>query len=72
MNKIVVNLTHSFHFEDLTSLEQLLKKGGYTNVSIETTPELYQEIAEELAITALLDMSEDELEENLSITTEIL
>lgn len=72
MSKIVVNLTHSFHFEDLASLEELIKKEGYTNISIETTPELYEEMAVELAIATFLDMNEDELEEGLSITTEIV
>jgi hypothetical protein len=72
MSKIVVNLTHSFHFEDLTLIEELMKKDGYTNVSIESTPEVYQEYAEELAIQTFLDMDKEELKEGLSIVTEIL
>ena len=72
MNKIVVNLTHLFHFEDLSVIEELMKKDGYTNINIKSSPEVYQEYAEELAIVTLLDMSKEELEEGLSITTEIL
>lgn len=72
MNKIIVNLIHSFHFEDLTVIEELMRKDGYSNISIESSPEVYQEYAEELAIATLLDMSKEELEEGLSITTEIL
>ena len=72
MIKIIVNLTHSFHFEDLTLIEELMKKDGYTNVSIESTPEVYQEYAEELAIQTFLDMDKEELKEGLSIVTEIL
>ena len=72
MNKIVVNLTHSFHFTDLSVIEELMKKDGYTNINIESSSEVYQEYAEELAIATLLDMSKEELEDNLSITTEIL
>lgn len=72
MNKIVVNLTHSFHFTDLSVIEELMKKDGYINPNIESSLEVYQEYAEELAIATLLDMSKEELEEGLSITTEIL
>lgn len=72
MTKIIVNLTHSFHFEDLTLIEELMKKDGYSNISIESSPEVYQEYAEELAIKSLLDFNKEELEEMLSITTEIL
>ena len=72
MNKIVVNLTHSFHFEDLSVIEELMKKDGYPVPNIELLPEVYQEYAEELAIATLLDMNKEELEEGLSITTEIL
>jgi hypothetical protein len=38
----------------------------------EITPEVLSEIAEELAIKSLLDFNKEELEEGLSITTEIL
>jgi hypothetical protein len=72
MNKIIVNLTYSFHFEDLTQIEELIKRDGYTNVSIESSSELYQEYAEELAIESLLDFNSQELEEGLLITTEII
>jgi hypothetical protein len=72
MNKIIVNLVHSFHFEDLVLIEELMKKDGYSNISIESSPEVYQEYAEELAIKSLLDLDKEELEEGLSITTEIL
>ena len=72
MNKIIVNLTHSFHFEDLTLIEELMKKDGYTNVSIESTPEIYQEYAEEIALKTFLDLNKQELEKGLSITTEII
>ncbi len=72
MNKIIVNLTHSFHFEDLTVIEELMKRDGYTNISVKSSPEVYQEYAEELAIQTLLDMDKEELEEGLTITTEIV
>lgn len=70
--KIIVNLIHSFHFEDLTQIEELMKKDGYVNPNIESSPEVYQEYAEEIAIKAFLDLTKEELEEGLSITTEIL
>ena len=70
--KIVVNLTHSFHFEDLTLIEELMKKDGYSNLNTESSPEVYQQYAEELAIQTFLDMDKEELEEGLSITTEIV
>lgn len=70
--KIIVNLTHSFHFEDLTQIEELMRKDGYSYLSIESSPEVYQNYAEELAIQAFLDFSKEELEEGLSITTEIV
>lgn len=72
MNKIVVNLIHSFHFEDLTQIEELIKRDGYTNVSMESTPEVYQEYAEKIAVKTFLDLDKQELEEGLSIVTEIL
>jgi hypothetical protein len=72
MSKIVVNLIHSFHFEDLTLIEELMKKDGYTNISIESAPEVYKEYAEEIAIQTFLDMDKEELKEGLSIVTEIL
>mgnify|MGYP003522934866 CR=1 FL=1 len=72
MTKIIVNLTHSFHFEDLTLIEELMKRDGYVNPNIESSPEVYQEYAEELAIKSLLDFNKEELEEGLTITTEIL
>ena len=72
MTKIIVNLTHSFHFEDLSQIEELMKKDGYSHLSIESSPEVYQQYAEELAISAFLDFSKEELEEGLSITTEII
>lgn len=72
MSKIVVNLIHSFHFEDLTLIEELMKKDGYTNVSIESASEVYKEYAEEIAIQTFLDMDKEELKEGLSITTEII
>jgi hypothetical protein len=70
--KIIVNLTHSFHFEDLTQIEELIKRDGYTNISIESTPEVYQEYAEEIAFKTFLDFNSQELEEGLLITTEII
>ena len=57
MNKIIVNLTHSFHFKDLTLIEELMKKDGYKDLSIESSPEVYQQYAEELAVQTLLDMA---------------
>lgn len=72
MNKIIVNLTHSFHFKDLTLIEELMKKDGYSNLKIQSSPEVYQQYAEELAVQTLLDMNKEELEEGLSITTEII
>lgn len=72
MNKVIVNLTHSFHFEDLSVIKELMRKDGYTNISIESSPEVYQEYAEKIAIKHLLDMDKEELEEGLTITTEIL
>jgi hypothetical protein len=73
MNKIIVNLTHSFHFEDLTQIEELMKRDGYTNVSMESTPEVYQEYAEELAIKSLLDFNKEDLYNyHIRLTTEII
>lgn len=72
MSKIIVNLIHSFHFEDLTSIEELLRRDGYTNISIKSAPEVYQEYAEEIALKTFLDFNSQELEEGLSIVTEIL
>lgn len=72
MTKIVVNLTHSFHFEDLSQIEELMKKDGYINFSVDSSPELYRQYAEELALSHLLDMNKEELEEGISYLTEIL
>jgi hypothetical protein len=73
MSKIVVNLIHSFHFEDLTQIEELMRKDGYANtLSIHTVEELYQGYAEEIALKTFLNLDKQELEEGLSIVTEIL
>jgi hypothetical protein len=72
MSKIVVNLIHSFHFEDLTQIEELIKRDGYKELSIESAPEVYQEYAEEIALKTFLNLDKQELEEGLSIVTEIL
>lgn len=71
MNKIIVNLTHSFHIE-LSAVEELMKKDGYVNVSIHSHPELYRQYAEELALLHLLDKDKEELEEGVTYLTEIL
>lgn len=70
MKKIVVNLTHSFHFEDISVIEKLMMKNGI--IIEEADEETYMKYAEKLALDTLLDMEKDELFETTSITTEIL
>lgn len=70
MNKIIVNLTHSFHFEDVSILEKAMMKNGI--IIEEADEDTYIKYAEQLAIDTLLDMEKDELFEGISVTTEIL